>query len=59
MSKKITITCYGQTKDYTRSEALKEFKAAFWGSEGHEQQRYAYIIECIYAGDTVIDDDCV
>ena len=57
--KKIKITCGGETEFWEKEKALDFFKEAAAGSDGHEAMRYEYIVECIEAGETVIDDDDV
>ena len=52
----VSITCYGTETKYKRQDAIKEFRIAMFACEGHEQERYEYIYECLLNGDTVIDD---
>lgn len=54
---KVEIVCYGTHTIYDRQKAIKEFKIASLVCEGHEQQRYQYIYECLLNGDTYIDDE--
>lgn len=53
---KILITCYGQTRLYDYDEAISFFSLAVRQTEGHEQERYRYILDCLENGDTKIDD---
>lgn len=55
----VSITCYGSTMSYKRQDAIKEFRIATEVCEGHERERYAYILCCLLGGDTVIDDSNV
>ena len=52
----VSIKCYGSTMSYKRQDAIKEFSIAVKMCEGHERERYAYILSCLIGGDTVIDD---
>lgn len=54
---KILITCYGQTRLYDYDEAISFFTHGVRNSEGHEQKRYRYILDCLQNGDTKIDDE--
>ena len=53
---KVNITCYGKTSEWKRQDAIKFFTQGIYACEGHERMRYEYIVECLRAGDTVIDD---
>lgn len=53
----ITIVSYGKEKEWNKNNALKFYTEARAACEGHEAERYQYIIDCIKAGDTYIDDD--
>lgn len=53
---KILITCYGETRLYDYDEAFVFFSHAVRESEGSEQERYRYILDCLENGDTKIDD---
>ena len=44
MTDKVKVTCYGTTKEYTRGQALKEFREAMRCSEGSERDRYCNIV---------------
>lgn len=52
----VTIKCYGSTVSYKRQDAIKEFTIATNVCEGHERERYGYILSCLLSGDTYIDD---
>ena len=55
----VRITCNGDTEEWERKKAISFYLDAICASDGHEQERYEYIVECLKQGDTEIDDDCV
>lgn len=56
MTDKVKVTCYGQTKEYTRKQALKEFREAIRCSEGSERDRYVNIVCQLEDGETECND---
>ncbi len=52
----VKITCYGKTKEYTRKQALKEFREAIRCCEGSERDRYVNIVCQLEDGETVCVD---
>ena len=53
----VFIICYGTRKEYDRQDAILEFSVATHVCEGHERERYAYILSCLLIGDKEINDD--
>ena len=56
MTDKVKVTCYGQTKEYTRKQALKEFREAMRCCEGSERDRYCNIVWDLEDGKTECND---
>ena len=56
---KVTIVSYGKSKTWERQNAIDFYTQAYLECDGHEAERYEYIVECLKAGDTYINDDVV
>lgn len=56
MTDKVKVTCYGTTKEYTRKQALKEFREAIRCCEGSERDRYVNIVIQLEDGATECTD---
>ena len=50
----VTVTCYGDTKEYTREEAIEFFKEGMWSCDpgSSEYSRYATIVDQLESGST-------
>jgi len=53
----VKITCYGETKEMERKEAIAFYTEAFCGTEGYEQLRYMNILVGLKAGDSEVYDE--
>lgn len=56
MTDKVKITCYGETKEWIRKDALKFYKEAERCCEGSERERYMNIVDQLEDGETVCVD---
>ena len=56
MTDKVKITCYGETEEMTRKEALKFYREAMRACEGSERDRYANIVIQLEDGATECTD---
>lgn len=52
----VKVTCYGETKTYTRKEAMELFLEAMMCSEGAERERYSRIYFALSAGLNKVSD---
>ena len=46
----VKVTCYNQTKEYVRREAIAFFFECIMNSEGSEQERYVNIYQMLMLG---------
>ena len=53
---KVTITCYGKTKEWNRKDAIKFYAEAVLVCDGSEKARYANILAELALGDAVCTD---
>lgn len=56
MTDKVKITCYGETEEMTRGQALKKYKQAMRCCEGSERERYCNIVMDLEDGKTECKD---
>ena len=53
----VTVTCYGQTKNWWRPDALAFFRAGIDSSEGAERDRYVNIVRQLESGCSECSDE--
>ena len=54
---KVTVICYGQSKEWDRWEAIDFFKEGAAVCDGAEWDRYTTILLKLLAGETVCPDE--
>lgn len=52
----VTITCYGETEQMERKDAIKLYLEGMMACEGSEQERYTNIYCQLMAGEKVCKD---
>lgn len=57
----VVVTCYGDTKEYNREEAIDFFKEGMWSCDpgSSEYSRYAMIVDQLESGSTYACDEIV
>ena len=53
----VTVLCYNKEKQYTRAEALKEFREGMIYCDGSERDRYTSVYLGLEAGLSYVDDE--
>lgn len=53
----VAITCYGETKEWYRPEAIDYFSNAVLNCEGSEKDRYAKILAMLCQGENECSDE--
>ena len=54
---KVTVICYGQSKEWDRWEAIDFFTEGAASCDGSEKERYTNILLKLLAGETTCSDE--